>query len=475
MSIVSIFRVMRACTRSHKQIRSLCAGKAPSFEMKKVKYELPTERIGLEPKARGESKLLHVTKCDQGGENILNHFTFKDVVGLIPRDAHMIYNNSRVLPARLWMGDGDGEKPTEIMLLQPVSPESDPAVAVTIPGHGQIWTAMLRGGVTEVRPDMVFASASGVDKYGFKVKIVHVDSIWEEKNEEPGFEVAVMMETEEEQREVILEDCLASVGDIPIPPYLDRATTSEDNQVYQTVYSNKTKQGSVAAPTAGLHFDDTILKALKDKGVTSSFVSLHVGAGTFKPVSSDNISDHDMHSERFSVTQEQVRQISQASARGQPLVCVGTTSVRLGETLYWCGVKEILGMGVTREGADLHLGQWDYVEIEKTWSERYPSKELPTLNSSLDALLASTGPNADLAGCTSLCITPSYNNFRICNHGLITNFHQAESTLLLLVSAFLGEEGNPEAGVSRIKDVYKQALDKNYRFLSYGDSMLIQK
>lgn len=440
--------------------------------MNKVYYELPASQIALVPRKRGESRLLHV-RTSIGEDVALDHRTFKEIVGLMPSNAHIVFNNSRVLPARLWMGDPDNL--TEVMLLQPTSPQSDPAVSMHIPCHGQVWTAMLRGGVKEVHPNQTFASAFGVDKFGFKVRIVEIDSIWEEANEEPGFEVSVIMETADAHRSVALEDALAAVGDIPIPPYLDRATIAADSNTYQTVYSDKSKQGSVAAPTAGLHFDGAVLQAFEKKGVTCSFVSLHVGAGTFKPVNTVDINDHNMHSERFTVTQEQVRLISQARANEQPLVCVGTTSVRLCETLYWCGVKKLLAGDKVDKKSSLNLGQWDYIEIEKIWKARYLATELPSLNESLDALLTSVGTNVDLAGVTSLCITPGYK-FHSCDH-LVTNFHQAESTLMALVSAFLcdGPHFSAEEGVKRIKHVYQEALDKEYQFLSYGDSMFIQK
>ena len=316
------------------------------------------------------------------------------------------------------------------------------------------------------------------------MKITRLVSVWEEHGELPGYEVSVeLMMMTEDKREVTLASALNEVGDVPIPPYLNRSTIAEDKSNYQTVYADSQHTGSVAAPTAGLHFSEQILTDLRlKKGVTiCDSLSLHVGAGTFKPVVSDCISEHDMHSESFSASRKDLSIIAAASKAGSSnIICVGTTSVRLVESLYWCGVRGMVAASTQEEeGASsrgrLELGQWEVYDIQHSWGKRYPKRELPSLAESYEYLLAThlAGGKETLSGATSLCITPGYK-FRATGK-LITNFHQAESTLMLLVSAFLGDRCGSEkdGGVSTLRHLYKEAVKKGYKFLSYGDSMFI--
>lgn len=473
--------------------RSLSTLKAPSFTMADVHYELPESLIGVRPAARGESKLLHY----RGSE--IEHRRFKDVVGLIPAGSVMIFNSSKVFNARLWAGEASD--PTEIMMLSPESPSKDPAECYRQKVQGQVWNVVIRGGaVTSVDEGDVFecktTSQAGASSM-ISIKVRKLYSIWEEHGELPGFEAAVEFMSEAKEQAETLAVCLDHVGTVPIPPYLNRSTIAQDSSDYQTVYADEEQSGSVAAPTAGLHFNEAILSSIRQNGTTlCDSLSLHVGAGTFKPVVSECISGHDMHVERFSASLSDLQVIANASrkassspdVRGPTLICVGTTSVRLVESLYWIGAKNLLsnmhqqaspsseagGPYENSADLDLELGQWEPEEIKQQWQESLHTqgRDLPSLAESYEYLLASGSGEDDavIAGSTALCITPGYE-FRATDK-LITNFHQAESTLMLLVSAFLGQRGRG-AGVDRLRHIYATALKSEYRFLSYGDSMFL--
>jgi S-adenosylmethionine:tRNA ribosyltransferase-isomerase len=242
-------------------------------------------------------------------------------------------------------------------------------------------------------------------------------------------------------------EVIEAIGHVPLPPYITRADETEDSSRYQTVYS--TIRGSVAAPTAGLHFTLPLLDKLNSMGIESTEVTLHVGAGTFKPVKSRYISGHMMHSEHFFVTARTIKMLIETK---ENIIAVGTTSVRTLESLFWMGVK--LRRNIYFNKAYLSLEQWEPYELAADI----------TVKESLIALLDYMEKNGltTLHASTSMIIVPGYE-FRMIN-GLITNFHQPGSTLLLLVSAWIGE---------RWKRVYKYALDNDFRFLSYGDSSLL--
>ena len=238
---------------------------------------------------------------------------------------------------------------------------------------------------------------------------------------------------------------IEQAGVIPLPPYLNREAESDDNTRYQTVYANP--EGSVAAPTAGLHFSDEVFNRLKSKGIKTEFLTLHVGAGTFKPVSSDTIGGHEMHTEKIVVNRTSIQNI--LNHYGKPLIAVGTTSVRTLESIYWFGVQ----LEGTPSIDAMHVSQWEpynnplEVDFRKSYS---------------NVLDWMAHHDADiLMGETQLIIAPGYN-YHVIN-GMVTNFHQPKSTLLLLVSALIGDKW---------KKCYRFALDNNFRFLSYGDSCL---
>lgn len=241
-------------------------------------------------------------------------------------------------------------------------------------------------------------------------------------------------------------EVLSAVGHVPLPPYMTRPDEIEDKDRYQTVYAEK--EGSVAAPTAGLHFDEALLSRLSELGHELRELTLHVGAGTFKPVSQENARDHIMHGEEIVVNKEVIQSLAQHK---KPVLAIGTTSMRTLESLYWCGVKAAEG-----EDPSSGLSQESAYTLPNGYS----------VEDSLNALLQwmETQGRTEFRAVTHLYLLPGYN-FRIVD-SLFTNFHQPQSTLLMLVSAFIGPKW---------KELYQHALDNNYRFLSYGDAMLLNK
>jgi len=249
-----------------------------------------------------------------------------------------------------------------------------------------------------------------------------------------------------EPEEILFSDILEASGMIPLPPYLHREPVESDKERYQTVYARF--DGSVAAPTAGLHFTDEILQQLSGKGIQSEKVTLHVGAGTFKPVSSETIHDHEMHTEKVIVAKEVLKRMLRHL--GNPVIPVGTTSMRTVESLFWMALK--IKLGITGEFV---VNQWDPYELSIP-DDFGAGEALTLLIETLEQAKAD-----ELKGETRLMIAPGYK-FRLAT-GLITNFHQPKSTLLLLVSALIGEKW---------KEAYQFALHNHFRFLSYGDSCL---
>ena len=245
--------------------------------------------------------------------------------------------------------------------------------------------------------------------------------------------------------EIAFVDVVEASGEVPLPPYLNRKPVEEDKNRYQTVYSKK--EGAVAAPTAGLHFTSEVFEKLESKGIQKTEVTLHVSAGTFQPIKASEITDHPMHSEQIIVSKETIEKI--LNHKGN-IVAVGTTSVRTLESLYWYGVK-------------IHEGKGEDFLIGKLFPYEQRSY-LPSLQIAFESVLKviKSKESKTLIGSTEIFIFPGYN-FKVVS-GLITNFHQPGSTLVLLIASILGENW---------QKVYQEALDKNYRFLSYGDSSLL--
>ena len=250
-----------------------------------------------------------------------------------------------------------------------------------------------------------------------------------------------------------VNDFLEQNGNVPIPPYFHRKAEPADEESYNNVYAHQ--GGSVAAPTAGLHFTDPVLDKIGKENC--SYLSLHVGAGTFKPVLVENVRKHAMHAETFAVSVHEVKNILNALKEGKPLVVVGTTSLRTLESLYWCGVKRLRGLDVDTD--DLHLKQFEWMPLMVGNST--------TRTAALAAIVEGLNDEDIIHGATSLMIVPQSYEIQMADH-LITNFHAPDSTLMLLVSAFLGSG-------SKVRRLYEDAQANGYRFLSYGDSCFFTK
>ena len=388
-------------------------------------YPLPDERIAKYPLAQRDTSKLLLYK---GGE--IREEKFANLPNFIPQGALMVFNNTRVIQARLRFRKETGAQ-IEVFCLEPEQPadyqlmfqETKECVWQCLVGNSSRWKSGVLSQVIEIDGVQVTLSVERVSSAAVNL----VRFFWD-----GGFTFAQLLE---------------AAGELPIPPYLNRKTEESDMSTYQTVYSKV--KGSVAAPTAGLHFTPAVLSALDAAGVQRGEVTLHVGAGTFKPVKSELIADHEMHEEYIEVQRVLLERII---AAGGAAVAVGTTSVRTLESLYFLGEK--VSENPLIEESELCVGQWEPYNREHKLST---VEALTALLQWLDA----KGLDR-VHSHTRIMIAPGYT-FRIVK-AIVTNFHQPKSTLLLLVSAFIG--GN-------WRKVYDFALENGFRFLSYGDSSLL--
>ena len=391
-------------------------------------YELPTECIAKWPaEKRHDAKLLVYNKGEIHTDTYLNISTY------LPENTSLFFNNTRVIAARLPFKKSTGTK-IEIFLLEPTD-GVDHATALAQKKYST-WKCLV-GGMKKWKHDEILEQQT--DKGGSKLYA----KMLERKNE------YCYIEFTWENSEMSFSEIISDAGVIPLPPYIKRETTIEDKQHYQTVYAKT--EGSVAAPTAGLHFTEEIFHSLEMRKITHEFITLHVGAGTFKPVTSDNIANHNMHEEYFEVSLSTIEALCDAD---KFIVPVGTTSMRTLESLYWIGVKIILKELAIN--ASIRIGQWEHVELD--------NRIKVNTGESMNAIKKWMQANSleKIFGTTTICITPGYQ-FRI-SKALITNFHQPQSTLLLLISAIMGDEW---------KKVYSFALKNDFRFLSFGDGSLL--
>ena len=397
----------------------------PEIHIEDYNYPLPDERIAKYPLSdRDASKLLHYADgevCERA---------FKDISALIPEGSLMIFNDTKVVPARLHFQRETGAH-IEIFCLEPVSPEEYVSMfAVT---DSCRWKCIV-GNVKRWKNDTLHLYNPHEDEYISRMAL-KADLI--ERDGETSIVEFSWDDGAPFSR--VLEIC----GSIPIPPYLNRDTEDIDLERYQTLYARY--RGSVAAPTAGLHFTEKVLESIKSRNVDIETVCLHVGAGTFLPVKSSLVSEHTMHREPFVVT---LAFLEKLLAKTGKVVAVGTTSVRTLESLYYMGVKCI------ENGKPSDVNQWEPYERTYEYS----------LEESLKALVEFMKVNLlnDLQLGTRIIIVPGYN-FKVVDI-LVTNFHQPQSTLLLLISAFVKGDW---------KNIYDFALSHDFRFLSYGDSSIL--
>lgn len=399
--------------------------KISDIRIEDFNYDLPDERIAKYPLPTRDASKLLVYRRGKPEEK-----KFVDISSYLPEGSMMIFNDTKVVPARLHFQRDSGAH-IEIFCLEPIQPEEYVTMfAVTdrcrwkcIVGNVKRWkndTLSLYNPESDMDVTDMALKADLIERQG-ETSIVEFS--W--SNGAPFSRV--------------LEVC----GSIPIPPYLNRDTEDIDLERYQTLYARF--RGSVAAPTAGLHFTENVLEQIRSKGITTETVCLHVGAGTFLPVKSSLVSEHTMHREPFVITLDLLEKLV---ARKGKLVSVGTTSVRTLESLYYIGVKCI------ETGTPADVMQWEPYEREYAYSTE----------EALSALIAYMKANSlkDLQLGTRIIIVPGYH-FRVVDV-LVTNFHQPQSTLLLLVSAFVGGDW---------KNIYDYALSHDFRFLSYGDSSIL--
>jgi S-adenosylmethionine:tRNA ribosyltransferase-isomerase len=381
-------------------------------------YELPADRIALYPlEKRDQSKLL----VYQHGTIV--HERFHSLINFLPDNALLFFNDTKVIPARLHFAKETGAT-IEIFLLHPVTPSSLVAEAMQAQTQSS-WKCTI-GNLKRWKDDVLIKELGNST---LEARLL---------NREEG--IVEFRWTEN----ISFAEIITRSGETPLPPYLKRKPESTDRDRYQTVYAQY--EGAVAAPTAGLHFTEDVLQALKLKGIATDYVTLHVSAGTFQPVKVQNAAEHTMHNEQVLVSQNNINNLLQSKF----IIPVGTTSMRTLESLYWYGVKLL-----ENPEAIFTIQQHDPYQ---------PYTSLPSAQQALEAVAAYMDRNQldILTGETSIYIMPGYT-FRICN-GLVTNFHQPGSTLILLVAAFVGDNW---------KTIYQQALTNSYRFLSYGDSSLL--
>jgi len=398
-----------------------------NIQIEEYNYPLPDNRIAKYPlKERHLSKLLYLNN------NELSKKAFIDIPKLLPKKSLLIFNETKVIQARLLF-----KKPTgasiEIFCLEPVEPTNDvqlafqqkpPVVWKCLVGNAKRWKSGVLQSKLQINGKEIVLKAEKVKQLS--------DSFLISFDWEPD--------------DTLFSDILEASGMIPLPPYLHREPIESDKKRYQTVYARF--DGSVAAPTAGLHFTDDILSQLQQAGMNMEKVTLHVGAGTFKPVSSKTISEHEMHTEKIVVDKIVLEHL--LDNLNNPIIPVGTTSMRTVESLFWMALKIHLNITTAFE-----VNQWDPYDLK--------IPEDFNIKKALQLLISTLNNNnlGQLKGETRLMIAPGYD-FKLAT-GLITNFHQPKSTLLLLVSALIGEKW---------KTAYDFALSNGFRFLSYGDSCL---
>ncbi len=400
----------------------------PDISIQAFDYQLPDSHIAFFPsQSRDGSKLfVHQDKTNR-------HHTFRELPRLVPNNSLFIFNNTKVIPARIQIQKHTGTK-IEIFLLKPML-DNIPTQQFMEQSGEVIWESLI-GNKKRWKEGESLQKVLVID--GREVHLT-IDCVDREENQ-----VRITWDSAHSFAVVLTE-----IGKIPLPPYMERDTELSDQDRYQTVFSKEL--GAVAAPTASLHFTPEIIHMLHEQGHQSAFLTLHVGAGTFLPVKEDEIRNHPMHREQLIFNREFIQQLMQHTGNFIP---VGTTALRAVESLYWAGVWIMEQQAIPSTG----------LIIPKEFA--YAAREEISVQLALKAILKYLDENdlAQFIAQTELLIMPSYK-FRFCD-ALITNFHQPKSTLLVLVSALIGDAW---------KSIYEEAKQHGYRFLSYGDACLFFK
>ncbi len=409
------------------------------LSIKDFTYNLPEERIAKFPsKERDDSKLL-VYRHGKITQDI-----YRNIHTYIPENSLLIFNDTKVVEARLIFQKSSGGR-IEIFCLAP--DERYPDIITALQQQGKVLWQCLIGGASKWKHGQILEKKISSENSQKADQKIILRVIYKEKKAD-----AFIIELSWMPSHFSFAEILHYAGVIPLPPYIKRQAEKSDSERYQTIYAHS--EGSVASPTAGLHFTETIFRNLNKKNIQTDFITLHVGAGTFKPVKSEIMEQHEMHSEFIDVSKKTIENI--LLNLQNDIICVGTTSLRTIESLYWQGVKIKLNPSAEL----LSISQWETYDLE---TENILVKD--SLQSLLNWMVAHQQKR--LVTKTQIIIAPGYKP-KIAK-ALITNFHQPQSTLLLLVAALIDEIPN---GISWRK-IYEYALKNNFRFLSYGDGSLL--
>lgn len=403
-------------------------------------YELPNESIAYTPAPhRSDSKLLVWDK------QIIAESTYHNIAQFISEKSAVFFNNSKVIAARIHFQKANNSN-IEIFCLEPSA--SFQPMSKAMQATQKVEWICLVGGAKKWKEDILEKKLELPHK-SINIIVKKIKSL----------EGKFLIEFSWNDTSISFSEIIQHIGTIPLPPYIQRDTTAEDTIRYQTTYAKE--EGSVAAPTAGLHFNEAVFDSLTKKNCSLEFISLHVGAGTFMPVKTKQITDHEMHAEVFEITITTLTYILEITKQNKtnptkptPIIAVGTTTLRTLESLYWLGVKLMVDPSI-QKNKNIHLTQW----------ESYTNEASIPATEALNALIhwMHLHQISTLITSTQLMIMPGYS-FKIVN-GLVTNFHQPKSTLLLIIAAITGENW---------KYMYEYALKNNYRFLSYGDGCLFK-
>ena len=402
-----------------------------NINIKNYRYELPDDRIAKFPlEERDQSKLL-VYKNEKITEN-----TFSHIDEFLPEDSLIVFNNTKVIHARILFQKDSGTQ-IEIFCLEPAD-HFDFQVAFSSTGSCT-WKCMVGNAKRWKEQDKMLIKTIQSPTGNIELKAEKIG------RQDDVFQIRFSWQPEH----LHFGEVLHHAGILPLPPYLKRKNMESDEERYQTVYARH--EGSVAAPTAGLHFTERVFEQLKQKNIHQTYLTLHVGAGTFKPIKTPSLAEHVMHEETVFISKESLMEIHQCLFQKKPLIAVGTTSARTLESLYWHGVDLI--NGITK--GEMQVSQW---------APYHTNKKTISAVESIDTILKNLDKNNvdELKGSTQIIIAPGYE-FKMVDI-LITNFHQPENSLILLIAAFVGKDW---------KKIYDHALENNFRFLSYGDSSVL--
>ena len=402
-----------------------------SVFIKDYSYTLASDRIAKYPLANRDLSKLLIYQRGKISEDI-----FKNICQYIPSESYLVFNKTKVIQARILFKKQTGGV-VEIFCLEPHSQYNN--ISTAMQQTKKVWWHCLVGGASKWKHGQILEKKIKTELHEITLHAAYLEK------EKDNF----IIEFSWKPDQLNFADVLIHTGAIPLPPYIKRLVEERDTERYQTIYADD--EGSVAAPTAGFHFTERIFNTLQEKNILYDFMTLHIGAATFKPVKTDNFYDHEMHAEFISITRSSIENLVKNLSR--KIVAVGTTSLRTLESLYWLGVKAYLNEGI--QPSYFHLYQWESYELSKN---TIPAAE------ALKYLLSWMKNNKieRLHTKTALMIVPGYNTH--ITNGLITNFHQPDSTLLLLVAALIGNDW---------KRVYDYALQNDFRFLSYGDGSLL--